>query len=293
MMRFRFWGTRGSMPAPGPDTLRYGGNTTCLEVRCGDRLVIHDGGSGIRPLGLELAKGMPIDCDIFISHTHWDHIHGLPFFVPLFVPGNSIRIYGPPNPVAMAGVEEVLDKQLAYPHFPVRRDELKADIAYATLQDAQVIDLGFAKASTLLMNHPAMNFGIKLEYKGKTFFFTGDHEPFQNIYDPGDDDFAKYGEIVRERQQAIVDFLRHVDVVVADSQYTDAEYETKRGWGHSTFRHNVELAIEAGVKNLYCTHHETTRTDNELDAIWAGVIDEWDGCGVNLHIAREGEWFDI
>ncbi len=293
MMRFRFWGTRGSMPAPGPETLRYGGNTTCLEVRCDDRLIIHDGGSGIRPLGLELARSMPIDCDIFISHTHWDHIHGLPFFVPLFVPGNSIRIYGPPNPVDLAGVEEVLDKQLAYPHFPVRRDELAANIEYATLKDHQVIDLGFATASTLLMNHPAMNFGIKLKYKGKVFFFTGDHEPFGNIYEPGDAGYEEYDNIVCERRQGLVDFLADVDVLVADSQYTDQEYETKKGWGHSTFRQNLELAMEAGVKRLYLTHHETTRTDVELDAIWDGLQAEWGGCGVEIHLAREGVWFDI
>ncbi|WP_250645450.1 MBL fold metallo-hydrolase [Salidesulfovibrio onnuriiensis] len=293
MMRFRFWGTRGSMPAPGPDTLRYGGNTTCLEVRCGEHLVILDGGSGIRPLGLELARNMPVDCDIFISHTHWDHIHGLPFFVPLFVPGNTIRIYGPPNPVAMAGVEEVLDKQLAYPHFPVRRDELKADIHYETLQDRQVIDLGFATASTLLMNHPAMNFGVKLEFGDRKFFFTGDHEPFYNIYEPGDDDYEEYGNIVRERQQGIVDFLRGVDVMVADSQYTDREYESKRGWGHSTFRHNIELALEAGIGKLYLTHHETTRTDSELDDIGEWLRHEWGDCGVELFLAREGHWFDV
>jgi phosphoribosyl 1,2-cyclic phosphodiesterase len=289
-MLFRFRGTRGSLPAPGPDTVRYGGNTTCIEVRsnAGD-LIILDGGTGIRQLGLELMAAQPVNCHIFVSHTHWDHIHGLPFFRPLFASGNAITLYGPPDPLAMTGIEAVLAKQMEYPHFPVRVAELRADITYRTLSDRQTVDLGFATVSTLLMNHPAMDFGCKVRCDGKTLFFTGDHEPYYNIYAPGDADYEEYGRIVDERNNAFMDFLRDVDILVADAQYTEEEYRTRRGWGHSTFERTLALAGEAGVARVYLTHHETSRTDDELDAILGRLRREWKGCGFEFDMAREGE----
>jgi len=289
-MRLRFRGTRGSVPAPGPDTVRHGGNTTCIEVRSDtDDLVILDAGTGIRALGLELMDARPASCHIFISHTHWDHIHGLPFFLPLFVKGNAITLYGPPDPLAMSGIEAVLAKQMEYPHFPVRVAELRADIDYKTLSDRQTVDLGFATVSTLLMNHPAMDFGCKVRCDGKTLFFTGDHEPFGNIYEPGDADYEDYGRIVAERNAALLDFLRGVDVLVADAQYTEDEYLHRRGWGHSTFEQTLALARDAGIGRVCLTHHETTRTDDELDAILERLrtCGEWDG--LIFDMAREGE----
>lgn len=289
-MRFRFRGTRGSLSAPGPDTLKYGGNTTCIEVRSdNDDLIILDAGTGIRELGLELAKVMPVTCHLFVSHTHWDHIQGVPFFTPMFVPDNKLIIYGPPDPLTMTGIEAVLAKQMEYPHFPVRVAELQADISYETLSDGQTVDLGFAQVSTLLMNHPAMDFGCKVECDGKTLFFTGDHEPFYNIYQPGDEDFQDYETIVQERNQGIEDFIRGVDIFIADAQYTEEEYRTKQGWGHSTFERTLELAKRAGVGKLYLTHHETTRTDAQVDAIFARLQEEWKDRGVDFDMAREGE----
>ncbi|ADU62211.1 MAG: MBL fold metallo-hydrolase [Pseudodesulfovibrio sp.] len=289
-MRFRFRGTRGSLPAPGPDTVRYGGNTTCIEVRSdAGELIILDAGTGIRELGIELMAARPVKCHIFISHTHWDHIHGLPFFLPLFTPGNAVTLYGPPDPLAMTGIEAVLSKQMEYPHFPVRVAELRADIAYRTLADRQAVDLGFATVSTLLMNHPAMDFGCKVRCDGKTLFFTGDHEPYYNIYAPGDADFEEYGRIVDERNKALTDFLRGVDILVADAQYAEEEYRTRRGWGHSTFERTLSLAREAGIARVYLTHHETTRTDDEMDVILARLRREWEGCGFDFDMAREGD----
>ncbi len=293
-MRFRFRGTRGSLSAPGPDTIKYGGNTTCIEVRSdNDDLIILDAGTGIRELGLELAKNMPVKCHLFVSHTHWDHIQGVPFFVPMFVSGNELIIYGPPDPLTMTGIEAVLAKQMEYPHFPVRVSELLADISYKTLNDGQVVDLGFATVSTILMNHPAMDFGCKVECDGKTLFFTGDHEPFYNIYEPGEEDYEEYEKIVRERNQGILEFIRGVDIFIADSQYTEEEYVLKQGWGHSTFERTLALAKEAGVAKVYLTHHETTRTDEQVDAIYARLQEEWKDSGVNFEMAREGEVIEI
>jgi len=293
-MRFRFRGTRGSLSAPGAETVKYGGNTTCIEVRSdkGD-LIILDAGTGIRELGLELAKDMPVKCHLFVSHTHWDHIQGLPFFVPLFVPGNELTIYGPPDPLTMTGIEAVLAKQMEYPHFPVRVAELQADIDYETLADGQVVDLGFATVSTILMNHPAMDFGFKVQCDGKTLFFTGDHEPFYNIYQPGDEDYEDYGQIVAERNRGICEFLRGVDAFIVDAQYTEEEYAAKLGWGHSTFERALSLAREAGVGKVYLTHHETTRTDADLDAIFKRLKAEWTDSGVDFDMAREGETVEL
>lgn len=293
-MKFRFRGTRGSLSAPGPDTVKYGGNTTCIEVRsdAGD-LIVLDAGTGIRQLGLELSKSMPIKCHLFVSHTHWDHIQGVPFFVPMFVPGNELIIYGPPDPLTMTGIEAVLAKQMEYPHFPVRVAELQADISYETLSDGQVVDLGFAKVSTVLMNHPAMDFGMKIECDGKTLFFTGDHEPFYNIYKPGEEDYEEYEQIVVERNQGIEDFIRGVDVFIADAQYTEEEYAIKQGWGHSTFERTLGLAQRAGVGKAYLTHHETTRTDDEVDEIFARLQEEWKDSGVDFDMAREGELIEV
>lgn len=293
-MKFRFRGTRGSLSAPGPDTVKYGGNTTCIEVRSdnGD-LIILDAGTGIRELGLELSKSMPVKCHLFVSHTHWDHIQGVPFFIPMFVPGNELIIYGPPDPLTMTGIEAVLAKQMEYPHFPVRVAELQADISYETLSDGQSVDLGFATVSTVLMNHPAMDFGVKIECDGKTLFFTGDHEPFYNIYSPGDEDYDEYEKIVVERNQGIEDFIRGVDVFIADAQYTEEEYAIKQGWGHSTFERTLGLAQRAEVGKAYLTHHETTRSDAEVDAIFARLQEEWKDTGVNFDMAREGEMIEV
>lgn len=293
-MRFQFRGTRGSLSAPGPSTVRYGGNTTCIEVRSdADELLILDAGTGIRELGLELAQSMPVKCHLFVSHTHWDHIQGLPFFVPMFVPGNKLIIYGPPDPLTMTGIEAVLAKQMEYPHFPVRVAELQAEISYNTLSDGQKVDIGFATIETILMNHPAMDFGSKITCNGKTLFFTGDHEPFYNIYEPGEPDYEEYGKIVDERNRGIVDFIRGVDVFIADSQYTEEEYKSKRGWGHSTFERTLSLAKEAGVGKVYLTHHETTRTDDQVDAIFARLKEEWKDSGVDFDMAREGEMIEF
>lgn len=293
-MKVKFWGTRGSIAAPGPKTVKYGGNTTCIEVRGPEgELVIIDAGTGIRELGMELARNMPLKCYLLVTHTHWDHINGLPFFVPLFVPGNRIVIYGPPDPITMSGVERVLSSQMAYPHFPVRVAELKSDIVYETVNEGGELEIGTLKISATVMNHPALTFGFKIECQGKSFFFTGDHEPFFNIYAPGDRDFEAYEEIVQERKKSLIDFISGVDVLIADSQYTPEEYPSKVGWGHSTHEDSLALARAANVKSLYMTHHEITRTDDELDAIIEQIRNDNQNLGFEVHMAAEGLEFEV
>ncbi len=271
-MKIRFWGVRGSIPSPGPKTVRYGGNTTCIEVRSDDgELIILDAGSGIFPLAQTLLKELPVRAHVFITHTHWDHIHGLPFFIPFFIPGNSVRIHGAYDVISSQGIEQIMDVQMQYSYFPIREAELKARIEYQTLEIGEVVTIGDATVTNTLLNHPVIDFGYRVDCKGKSVFFTGDHEPWFNIYDEGDEGYAEYQTMVDEKQQQMDEVVRGVDVLIMDCAYTAAEYPVKKGWGHSTFDYAIALARRAGVKKLVCTHHEPTRSDDELERVFAEV----------------------
>ncbi len=289
-------GTRGSIAVPGPDTVKYGGNTTCIEIvtSAGDNIII-DAGTGIRPLGLELMRNLPVKCAIFITHTHWDHIQGLPFFIPLFVPGNNINFFGSFDPVYHKDLKEILAQQMQYCYFPVLENELNANINYNNVKEGEVIDLGSARVTSILMNHPVLNFGYKVEADGKRFFFSGDHEPAQNIYTPEDEEYDEYQHLIEQQNQVIIDFISDVDCVVLDSQYTEKEYEVKAGWGHGTYYGAIAMAEKAGIKNLYLTHHDPVRTDSELDAFASHLQDyrSQQGYKVNLTLAREGIELDL
>lgn len=290
-MKLKFWGVRGSIASPGPQTLRYGGNTTCIEVRGDDgTLIILDGGTGIFPLAQSLLRELPVKANVFITHSHWDHIHGLPFFIPLFIPGNSLRLHGAFNPVSGSGIEQVMAVQLQYSYFPVREVELKAAIEYETLGIDQSVTVGDCVVTTTLLNHPVIDFGYRVDCNGKSVFFTGDHEPYYNIYDPGDEDYAEYQAMIEEKQAAVDLAMRGVDALVVDTSYTREEYASKRGWGHGHFDASIAMALRVGAKRLYCTHHEPTRNDDELDAVFAEVMARHQPLpqGLEVFLAREG-----
>lgn len=294
-MKLRFWGVRGSIPTPGPETVRYGGNTTCLEVRTDDgRLIILDGGSGVHPLALSLMKEMPLDANLFITHTHWDHIHGLPFFIPIFVPGNRITLHGPFDPISGQGIEQVMAVQMQYSFFPVREAELKAQLNYRSLAPGEKVEAGTTTITPVLLNHPVVNYGYRIDSGGKSLFFTGDHEPPQNIYAPGEEGYADFETLVAERNAAIHEAIRGVDVLVADCSYTTAEYSGKRGWGHGTYTSSIELARATGARRLVCTHHEPTRSDSALEIAFSDALEATGAHpGLEIMLAREGlllEW---
>lgn len=271
-MKITFWGVRGSIPSPGPRTVRYGGNTTCIEVETDEgELIILDAGTGILGLAQKLLKRLPVTCSIFFSHTHWDHIQGLPFFAPLFIPNNRLDIYGAFDPVSNRSIKDVLGRQMEYCYFPVREAELKAEIHYTTLHERQTIEIGRAKVTSILMNHPVLNFGYLIECNGKSVFFTGDHEPPFNIYQPDDDYYDEYEMLISDKNACLVDLIERVDVLIADAAYTSDEYPLKKGWGHGTFDTGISLAKKAGAKSLYFTHHEQLRSDDELDSILIGL----------------------
>ena len=295
-MKVRFWGVRGSIASPGPKTVRYGGNTTCIEIRTdNNELIVLDAGTGIFPLSQTLLAELPVTANVLITHSHWDHIQGLPFFIPNFIPGNTLRLHGGFDPVSGKGIEQVMSVQLQYSYFPVREAEMKARIEYVTLVPGETVQIGSASVTPCMLNHPVIDCGYRIESNGKSIFFTGDHEPPYNIYEPGDDGYDEYQVFVDEKVQSIHDAIRDVDVFIADSSYTDAEYPSKKGWGHGTFSSSIISANQVGAKVLFCTHHEPTRSDDALeDAFQIALIANHSiAAGMDIRLAREGETYEF
>lgn len=268
-MRLRYWGTRGSIPAPGPETVRYGGNTPCVSVRADDgTLLIFDCGTGARGLGLELARSGTVRAHLFLSHTHADHLQGLPFFVPAFVPGSELTIHGP------AGIDRPLRDAIAglmeYAYFPVPLRELAARIEIVELGEGTV-QVGPASIRAQHVNHTAPCLGYRLTLDGAVLAYATDHEPFATP--TWRDDRARSaldsGGLLHPGDVRHVALLRDADLVIHDAQYTAAEYEGKQTWGHSPANYAVDVALAAGAHELALFHHDPTRSDEALEAVLA------------------------
>jgi phosphoribosyl 1,2-cyclic phosphodiesterase len=302
MMKIRFWGVRGSIPCPGPTTVEYGGNTACIELRFGseERLLIIDAGSGIRALGNymmqnDLPKG-PMETSIFLTHTHWDHIMGFPFFTPIFIPNTKLNIYGPVT-FEDEGLDQIVGSQLSYRYFPIKQSELAAEISYHPLKELSM-DLGDGiQVTTKYLNHPILCLGYRFEYEGKVFCTTYDTEPFRNVFptDPDDPSYdaaaAEEGDIAaKEENEKILRFFQGADVVVHDTQYTYDEYlDSKLGWGHSPFEFAINAAHKADVKKLVLFHHDPMRTDKQITALKDEYSEMLDGkTDLEITMAREG-----
>jgi phosphoribosyl 1,2-cyclic phosphodiesterase len=266
----------------------YGGNTTCIEVitDAGHTLIL-DAGTGIRALGLKMMADIPVRCAVFISHTHWDHIQGLPFFVPLFVTGSRVSIYGAFDPVYQKDLKAILTQQMEYCYFPVRELELKADITYTNLREGDSITFEDATITCVLMNHPVLTYGFRVDCGGRSLFFSGDHEQPFNIYDPQDTYHGEYDLLMNDKIDKIAKMAAGVDLFIVDAQYTQEEIIHKRGWGHGTYQSALELARRAGAKRVCFTHHDPSRTDDALDIIAADLRDT-QAEGPEFMIAREG-----
>jgi phosphoribosyl 1,2-cyclic phosphodiesterase len=289
-MKFRFWGVRGSIATPGPDTVIYGGNTTCIEITTDNNdLIILDAGTGIHPLGQELLKRLPVVAHLFITHTHWDHIQGLPFFSPIFIPGNEVQIYGGLDPVTNEGIERALGVQLQYSYFPIREAELNAKVEYNTIKPGESVSIGDAKVTPILLSHPVLNFGYRIDCDGQSIFFTGDYEPVFNIYQPEDDEYDEYQSFIDQKQQEIILAMKDVDALIIDSSYTAEEYVAKKGWGHGTYASAIELAGKAQVKKLFFTHHEPTRTDDQLEQLYKQLLKDNPDLKYDVVLAKEGK----
>jgi phosphoribosyl 1,2-cyclic phosphodiesterase len=266
-VRVRFWGTRGSIATPGPLTLRYGGNTSCVEMRCGRDLLIFDAGTGIRELGISLmqeAQGEPITVHLFISHTHWDHIQGFPFFMPAYQPSTTIHVYGSPG--QGRSLERMLRGQMDSDYFPVALGDLAAAIHVHELRSGD-FQVGDARISSMYLNHPGMNLGYRVTHGGRTVVYATDNEPYRYTLDH----LGRRAEAGREfggrLDEEFVRFVAGADLYIGEAQYTDEEYPAKIGWGHSSLSATVEVALKAQVKRLALFHHDPMHGDEVVTAM--------------------------
>jgi phosphoribosyl 1,2-cyclic phosphodiesterase len=251
-LSFTFWGTRGSLPSAGTGTTRYGGNTPCLEVRCDDQLYIVDMGSGLRPFGASLGSA-PIRATLLMTHYHYDHIQGLPFFGPVFNPQNRFDILGP----SFDGktVREVLSGQLIKPYFPVGLEVLQANLEFRTIESDQTLAFGSTRIKTHSMYHPGGSLAFRFEVGGASLAYCTDVE-----HDDG------------PRDQQLIRFIAGVDTVIVDAMYTPDEYAGKigpsrAGFGHSTYAFATRVAREGRAKNLILCHHDPGRSDEQVDGL--------------------------
>ena len=261
--RVQFWGTRGSLAKPGRNTVRYGGNTSCVQLTSpGGSLVVIDCGTGAHDLGQALlaqAEG-PLRGSILISHTHWDHIQGFPFFAPLFVPGGQWDIYGPAG--LGQSLRETLAGQMQYSYFPLALDEMGAGIRFHDLVEG-ALELDDMRITTRYLNHPVLTLAYRFDMAGMRVVYACDHEPYSR--DPAAPD------ALSERDLQHSEFFANADLVIHDAQYTDAEYLSKKGWGHSPVEYVSAIARAAGVRQLAFAHHDPLRTDDALDQVVAAV----------------------
>jgi phosphoribosyl 1,2-cyclic phosphodiesterase/DNA-binding response OmpR family regulator len=283
-MRIQFWGTRGSIAKPGPSTARYGGNTSCIELRSArGTLVVIDCGTGGHSLAQKLITddAKPLCGNILISHTHWDHIQGIPFFYPLFVGGSEWDIYGPKG--VRESLREVLAGQMQYNYFPVTLDQCGAKIRFHDLvEGAFAID--DIKLSTRYLNHPALTLGYRLQVDGATMVYACDHEPHARMLALGDATIA--GQDLRHAE-----FIDGADLLIHDAQYTAEEYPEKVGWGHSPAEYVVKLAQYARVKRVALTHHDPLRDDDAMEHLIAGVRQH--SSPVDVFAAFEGQVVEV
>jgi phosphoribosyl 1,2-cyclic phosphodiesterase len=279
-MRITFWGVRGSIPTPGPETVEIGGNTSCVEVRAGKAILIFDGGTGLRLLGKKLIAEMPLQAHIFFSHVHWDHIQGFPFFDPAFVSGNSIHLYGGNN--VSRTLEETLAGQMDHPSFPVHLQEMGAKMTFNDLFEGQALEIDAGGGTKVRIttgrgNHPNGVWAYRVEYEGKSIVYATDTEHYA-VTDP-----------------KLLKLSKGADVLVYDSQYTPEEYlgmvggGPKVGWGHSTFEAAATLAKAAGAKQLVLFHHDPMQDDASVrekerraKALFANAIAAYEGLTIDL-----------
>jgi len=277
----RFWGTRGSIASPGERTARYGGNTSCTEVRTPDgTLIVLDCGTGARELGLHLTQTLkpPMHLHLFIGHTHWDHIQGFPFFVPAFVPGVELNVYAPLG--FQQSLEEAMAGQMEYSYFPVKLRDLRSRIHFTELEEG-FFRVGDVLVETQYLNHTAPTIAYRITSGRATIAYVTDHEPF---WKPED------GVLHHPGDQRHIAFMKDADLVIHDAQYSEEEYLQRVGWGHSTVEYAVDVAMEAGARRVALFHHDPTHDDAAMEALEARAKARAQAAGSRMEVfaAREG-----
>jgi len=266
----KFWGVRGSIPCPGSETVEYGGNTTCVEMRIGGERLIFDAGTGLRLLGDSLQGQSGISAHVFFTHTHWDHIQGFPFFAPAFQEGNFFKIYGAPTPDGTT-IQQRLHEQMLHPNFPVPLQIMQGILAFYDLEVGEKIAINDIHLVTRPLNHPGEAIGYRVSWRGITVAFITDTEHFPDRLDDN-----------------VLALAQGADVLIIDATYTDEEYydrqRSKVGWGHSTWQEAIKVAQGAQVRQLILFHHDPSHTDRFLDHIAHLAQDRFP----HTAIAREG-----
>ena len=271
-VRLRFWGVRGSIPAPGPDTVRFGGNTSCAELRADGEIIVFDAGSGLRLLGAELMKEFgekPIHLTLLLTHAHWDHIQGFPFFQPAYQPKNKIRIVGYEG--ARRSLQATLEVQMESPYFPVSFHDLPGNIAIEEQKDL-AFKVGKLAVRAAQTTHPGSTMGYRVQTSAGAICYVPDHESCPGEYPEG-----------------LKQLITGADVLVIDAQYTLEEYQHKIGWGHGCLDDVVRVACEAHVKRLYLFHHDPSHDDDFLERMVGRARELAGDCDIEIDAAREGE----
>ncbi len=267
---------RGSFPSGNEETVRVGGNTTCVEVRCGDEIIIFDSGTGIINLGKSLMKELPVKANLFFTHVHWDHIQGFPFCAPFYVPGNEFNIYGGTS--LPKTIEEVLDEQMSSPCFPIRKEVFGAKFSYHDLRAGDVVEGKNFKITPSNLYHPDGSFGYRIDCGDQSLVFATDNEHSE-------------GKLCKN----LLKLCEDADLLIYDSQYTDAEYYglegqfSRKGWGHSTMKEGVKIAEAGNVKKFVLFHHDPAhddafigRIEAECKKIFPNSIAAFEGLEINL-----------
>lgn len=275
-----FWGVRGSIACPGSDTVKYGGNTPCVEMRVGGKRLIFDGGTGLRVLGQHLLSQIPVEAFMFFTHSHWDHIQGFPFFTPAFIKGNKFHVYGAVAPNG-ATIEQRLNDQMLHPNFPVPLQIMGAQLDFNDIEVGASVQIDDIKVESALLNHPGEAVGYRVNWRNYAVAYITDTEHYADRLDPN------------------VQRLAHrADVMIYDATYTDDEYHDPRsskiGWGHSTWQEAVKAARAAQAKTLVIFHHDPLHKDDFLDKIGENVKREFPGAimaveGLEIAVATETE----
>src|SRR5881275_1250228 len=292
--RIRLWGVRGSIPVPGKSTVRYGGNTSCVEVRADGEIIILDAGSGIRLLGLALDKefgSRSMKLTLLISHTHWDHIQGLPFFSPAYNQKNLIRVLGYEG--ARAGLAKILASQMETPFFPVSLRQLPSHLAIEELRDME-FQVGNVEVRSKFANHPGICAGYRLTTSSGSIAYFPDNEQYEELKlllasrDRISEDEAR--DFATAERSKLVDFLQGCDLAIMDTQYTDEEYAKHIGWGHSSLSSVVSLALDANVRQLLLFHHDPNHDDEMIGKMveQARELVTKNGKHLEVEAAREG-----
>jgi len=281
-MRIKFWGTRGSIPVPGNETTIYGGNTTCLEIILeGGRTVIIDAGTGIRPLGEKLIKEKKNkDIHLLITHIHWDHLFGFPFFNPIYDPSTKIYVDGSSN--SFRGLQNTFNNKIGDGFFPISFDDLRAKIIYLERLANGPLEIDGTIIDSIPLHHPQGGLGFRFRERGKTFVFITDNELRGDKWEGRS--FKEY-----------VEFCKDADVLIHDSQYTPEEIDKRKGWGHSDYQAAFELAYNAGIKKLILFHHDPYRTDKEVKTIELLCKDlaEKKNSAIMIQAAKEDSEIDL